>query len=264
MCSPAFWWLSPGVLQKTWSQMLFCIAVAGVVSGCSDAQETDSGLPSDPVAYELMQRKAEEAGKAFVSTDGVLIDSSQRSAAVSGAAAVASLHDAPSFPGVGGTGLPDSFRLLTRHAADASARAAHAAADAMGIPEAPQSRLDSDASAQEAESRPARPAEDAEENAADESKASVAAEPVVETVASGESPESVSVGAAVAVEPEQTGVIVRPDSSGSVPFGVTPIAATAAAQSLSAAEGSSSMPSSDGSRNNAATLQAASTDSPGD
>lgn len=133
--SSAFGWYSPNTLQKTWSQILFCIVVAGGVSGCSDAQEADSGLPSDPVAHELMQRKAEEASRAFVSAAEVSAADPKR------AVAVASLLSEGVLPGDGAAGLPDSFRLLARNAADVSARAAHAAADAVGVPDVPQSRL---------------------------------------------------------------------------------------------------------------------------
>lgn len=147
--------------QRRWlwlPSLLFCcaLAVQGLaVSGCSaDVQEADDdhSLPLDPVARERMQKKAEEKGRKFASATGVPVvkespvvteERIQEPVAVStvvpGSADGAEAGLVPQPVGV--SGLPDSFRLVERSEADRSARAAHAAADAVGVPDVPQSRL---------------------------------------------------------------------------------------------------------------------------
>lgn len=145
--------------QRRWlPSLLFCcvLAVQGLaVSGCSaDVQEADDdhSLPLDPVARERMQKKAEEKGRKFASATGVPVvkespvvteERIQEPVAVStvvpGSADGAEAELVPQPVGV--SGLPDSFRLVERSEADRSARAAHAAADAVGVPDVPQSRL---------------------------------------------------------------------------------------------------------------------------
>lgn len=230
-----------GTPCKVWQMLLLCAFTAGAVSACSEAQDTDSGLPSDPVAHELMQRKAEEASRAFVSVAEVSAADPQRTLAANGATVVTSLSGEDMPSGGGTAGLPDSFRLLTRHAADASARAAHAAADAMGVPDVPQSRLQPRAAAQVADDGVAVEAElpvteapqpKTDDGTAGESQASGAESAVKKNVADSRS--AASVGAADAAE-----VVRTDDAAVLADAGVTPVAAVAAQSELVAADSAS-------------------------
>lgn len=126
-----------------------------MVSACSDAQDKQvvGGVPPlDPVAREMMQRKAaEETAFTSVSTSTVsqaqkqpVVDEQDSSTVTTEEVVVLSdssaITDSVPQP-VGVSGLPDSFRLVPRSEADPSALAAHAAADAAGVPDIPQSRL---------------------------------------------------------------------------------------------------------------------------
>lgn len=209
--------------SRWWQLLLLGMFAVGGFSGCSDAQNTDTGLPSDPVARELMERKAEEAGRAFVSAAEVPVDP-QRTAAANGAAVVASLHSESVPSAAAAAGLPDSFRLMERSAADASAQAAHAAADAVGVPDVPQNRLLADSSEQVTDRLPAAAetgssatpqSQSGEEEVTAGGGEASGAEPSAESVPGGTgsaSGEEVSETTGEVAESGLTGVTVQPEA----------------------------------------------------
>lgn len=123
-----------------------------LLSACSDSKTGQEGaMPLDPVVYERELRKAkvkdiqvkdiQVKNKELVSPPNPLEQKQIVLAEEGSGLEDVSKKDAVVTPAPSKSKLSNSFKLIAKSNADPSALAAHAAADAMGVPDVPSSRI---------------------------------------------------------------------------------------------------------------------------
>lgn len=119
---------------------VLCLLVA-VSAGCLDSKSEQEELPLDPVAHERKLRDAQKKSKEFVSTTNAIPQRQAPTVVTSENSASQDLLESSEVASPNASNLSNSFKLIAKSDADPSAQAAHAAADAMGVPDVPSSQI---------------------------------------------------------------------------------------------------------------------------